>query len=78
MTPPLSRREKQVIELLIRDLTIGQIALELGISRQTVYSYIYNFRRKLGCQTNVTAVIKALKEGLIIFSYMNIGGNGLP
>jgi DNA-binding NarL/FixJ family response regulator len=44
----LSRREKQVAELIQRGLTDKQIALELGLSKHTINHYTKSAFKKLG------------------------------
>ena len=44
----LTRREKEIAELVARDLTNRQIAKELVISERTVEKHVANILKKLG------------------------------
>lgn len=56
----LTRREKEVLQLMATGKTNGQIAEDLFISEQTVKNHISNLFRKLGVETRVDAVLYAL------------------
>jgi DNA-binding NarL/FixJ family response regulator len=45
---PLTRREREVAELVGRDLTNRQIAKELVLSERTVEKHVANILKKLG------------------------------
>lgn len=59
----LTKREKEVFELLIKNQTTSQIALKLGISEKTVRNHISNSMQKLGVKGRASAVIELLKLG---------------
>lgn len=59
----LTKREKQVFELLIQNKTTVEIAEELGISEKTVRNHISNSMQKLGVKGRASAVIELLKLG---------------
>lgn len=59
----LTKREKQVFELLIQNKTTIEIAEELGISEKTVRNHISNSMQKLGVKGRASAVIELLKLG---------------
>ena len=61
----LTRRERQVLELLGEGLTIGQIASKLGISPRTVETHVAKLYRKLGVRTRVQAISRAATLGLV-------------
>lgn len=61
----LTRRERQVLELLGEGLTIGQIATKLGISPRTVETHVAKLYRKLGVRTRVQAISRAATLGLV-------------
>ena len=61
----LTKREKDVFELLILNKTTKEIAEDLGISEKTVRNHISNAMQKLGCKGRAGAVIELLKLGEI-------------
>jgi LuxR family transcriptional regulator of spore coat protein len=61
----LTKREKNVFELLVLNKTTKEIALELGISEKTVRNHVSNAMQKLGCKGRAGAVIELLKLGEI-------------
>ena len=61
----LTKREKNVFELLILNKTTKEIAEELNISEKTVRNHISNAMQKLGCKGRAGAVIELIKLGEI-------------
>ena len=61
----LTKREKEVFELLIKNKTTKEIAEELFISEKTVRNHISNSMQKLGVKGRASAVIELLKLGEI-------------
>ena len=61
----LTKREKQVFELLILNKTTSDIAKELNISEKTVRNHISNAMQKLGVKGRAGAVVELLKLGEI-------------
>lgn len=61
----LTKREKEVFELLVLNKTTKEIADDLGISEKTVRNHISNAMQKLGCKGRAGAVIELLKLGEI-------------
>lgn len=59
----LTKREKEVFELLIKNKTTLEIAQELNISEKTVRNHISNSMQKLGVKGRASAVIELLKLG---------------
>ena len=57
----LTKREKEVFELLIKNMTTNEIAEELKISDKTVRNHISNAMQKLGVKGRAGAVIELLK-----------------
>ncbi len=57
----LTRREKEVFELLILNKTTKEIAQELDISEKTVRNHISNAMQKLGVKGRAGAVVELLK-----------------
>lgn len=61
----LTKREKDVFELLVHNKSTREIALELNISEKTVRNHVSNAMQKLGCKGRAGAVIELLKLGEI-------------
>lgn len=59
----LTKREKEVFELLILNKSTGEIALFLGISEKTVRNHISNAMQKLGVKGRAGAVVELLRLG---------------
>ncbi len=59
----LTKREKEVFELLVQDKTTKEIAQELFISEKTVRNHISNAMQKLGVKGRSQAVIELLRMG---------------
>lgn len=57
----LTKREKEVFDLLILNNTTEQIAKKLKISEKTVRNHISNVMQKLGVKGRASAVIELLK-----------------
>jgi DNA-binding NarL/FixJ family response regulator len=65
MTPSLTRRESQVLELLAAGCRHTEVAERLGVSPHTVSSHAKNIYRKLGVRSAIAAVSLAVDLGLI-------------
>ena len=61
----LTKREKEVFELLIQNKTTLEIAKKLDISEKTVRNHISNAMQKLGVKGRASAVVELLKLGEI-------------
>lgn len=61
----LTKREKEVFELLVSNKTTSDIANELKISEKTVRNHISNVMQKLGVKGRAGAIIELLKIGEI-------------
>lgn len=61
--PLLTKREKEVFELLVQDKTTKEIASELFISEKTVRNHISNAMQKLGVKGRSQAVVELLRKG---------------
>lgn len=59
----LTKREKEVFELLISNKTTVEIAEKLNISEKTVRNHISNAMQKLGVKGRAGAVVELLKLG---------------
>ena len=59
----LTKREKEVFDLLILNKTTTEIASILAISEKTVRNHISNVMQKLGVKGRASAVVELLKLG---------------
>ena len=63
--PALSKREREIMDLLAQGLTGEDVAERLVLSSETVKTHIRNAMAKLEAHTRVHAVAIALREGFI-------------
>ncbi|OIJ10329.1 helix-turn-helix transcriptional regulator [Anaerobacillus arseniciselenatis] len=63
--PLLTKREKEVFELLVQDKTTREIAQQLFISEKTVRNHISNTMQKLGVKGRSQAVIELVRLGYL-------------
>ncbi|MBU8905097.1 helix-turn-helix domain-containing protein [Desertibacillus haloalkaliphilus] len=63
--PLLTKREREVFELLVQDQTTKEIAQQLFISEKTVRNHISNTMQKLGVKGRSQAVIELIRLGEI-------------
>jgi DNA-binding NarL/FixJ family response regulator len=61
----LTRREREVLELIARGRSNKRIAFELGISEKTVKTHVGHLLAKLGVTDRTQAALLALREGLV-------------
>ncbi|MEL7427628.1 MAG: LuxR C-terminal-related transcriptional regulator, partial [Bacteroidota bacterium] len=61
----LSRREKQVLQLIVNEYTTGEIAEQLGISFGTVETHRRNLLIKLGARNTAGLVRTGIEYGLL-------------
>jgi LuxR family transcriptional regulator, transcriptional regulator of spore coat protein len=61
---PLTERERVVLACLRENRTLGQIAAELYVTRNTVKSQVRSVYRKLGVSSRAEAVARAAEWGL--------------
>ncbi len=59
----MTKREKEVFELLVKNKSTKEIANELNISEKTVRNHISNAMQKLGVKGRAQAVVELLKLG---------------
>ena len=59
----LTKREREVFELLVLNKSTREIAEELDISEKTVRNHISNSMQKLGVKGRAQAVVELLKLG---------------
>ena len=62
----LTKREKEVFKLLVKNKVTKEIAEELKISEKTVRNHISNVMQKLGVKGRAAAVVELLKLGEIV------------
>ena len=61
----LTKREKEIFEMLIINKTTKEIAKELNISEKTVRNHISNVMQKLSVKGRASAVVELLRLGEI-------------
>lgn len=61
----LTKREKEVFELLISNKSTSEIGKSLGISEKTVRNHISNVMQKLDVKGRAVAVVELLRLGEI-------------
>ena len=61
----LTRRERDVLELIARGQSNKRIALALGISEKTVKTHVGHLLAKLGVSDRTQAAVMAVEEGLV-------------
>jgi two-component system response regulator DegU len=62
---PLSDREMEVLECVVRGMSNKEIAIKLGISHQTVKNHVTSILRKFSVEDRTQAVVYALKHGWV-------------
>ena len=61
----LTKREKEIFNLLVSNKTTKEIADHLGISEKTVRNHISNTMQKLGVKGRSQAVVELLRMKII-------------
>jgi two-component system, NarL family, response regulator LiaR len=61
----LTRREREVLELIVGGRSNKRIALELGISEKTVKTHVGHVLAKLGVTDRTQAALLAVRDGLV-------------
>jgi DNA-binding NarL/FixJ family response regulator len=62
---PLTRRENEIIELIVEGYGNEEIAEQLFISMGTVKTHVRNILNKLACDDRTQAAVRALRAGLV-------------
>lgn len=62
---PLSAREMEVLVAVTRGMSNKEIAVNLGISHQTVKNHVTSILRKLGVEDRTQAALYALRRGWV-------------
>ena len=65
---PLTPRETEILTYIAQGYLNKQIAMELGISEQTIKNHVTSILRKLNANARTEAVVLAIKQGLISIS----------
>jgi DNA-binding NarL/FixJ family response regulator len=65
VTDELTRRERDVLELIVRGRSNKRIALELGIAEKTVKTHVGHLLAKLGVADRTQAALLAVREGIV-------------
>jgi len=63
--PSLTKRQRQILQLVAEGETLREIALELGLKHQYVKNLMGVIRRRLSAKSTVQAVAIALRKGVI-------------
>lgn len=64
-TTPLSKREKEILQLVANGSTTKEVARDLGISPHTVKTHLERIFEKLGANDRAQAVAIAIRTGLV-------------
>jgi DNA-binding NarL/FixJ family response regulator len=72
--PQLTRRQREVLQLVAEGKTMKEISAQLNISTRTAESYKYHLMNVLGLRTNAELVQYAIKIGLININPLNPQG----
>lgn len=65
---PLTPREIEILDYIAKGYLNKQIAIELGISEQTIKNHVTSILRKLNANARTEAVVLAIKQGVISIS----------
>lgn len=57
----LTKREREIFELLVQDFSTKEIAVSLNISEKTVRNHISNTIQKLGVSSRTQAILELLR-----------------
>ena len=62
---PLTPRETEILNYMTQGFLNKQIAINLGISEQTIKNHVTSILRKLNANARTDAVVIAIKQGLV-------------
>jgi DNA-binding CsgD family transcriptional regulator/putative methionine-R-sulfoxide reductase with GAF domain len=65
MLAPLTRREQQVLELLVDGLTNREIAMRLVVEPDTIKDHVQSIIKKLGATDRTHAAVIAVRGGIV-------------
>jgi DNA-binding NarL/FixJ family response regulator len=75
MFMPLSDREMEILQLITRGMSNRRVAVELGISYQTVKNHMTSILRKLAVNDRTQAALYALRKGWVRLSDVESGAD---
>ena len=64
-TTPLSKREREILQMVANGATTKEVARDLGISPHTVKTHLERIFEKLGANDRAQAVAIAIRTGLV-------------
>lgn len=64
-SPDLTQREKEILKLIVDEMTCQEIADKLFLSLRTVETHRFNLQKKLGVNNNIGLVKIAIQMGLV-------------
>ncbi|MGC2617379.1 MAG: response regulator transcription factor [Terracidiphilus sp.] len=70
--PPLTPRQREVLQLVASGMTMKEVAAQLSISTRTAESYKYHLMNVLGIRTTAELVQHAIKIGLITVKPLDV------
>ena len=65
LSEDLTKRELEVLVLLVQGLTYLQIARQMGLQLTTINTHVQSIYRKLGVSSRVQALMRAIELKLI-------------
>ena len=63
-SPPLSERERQLLQLIVQGKRNKEMAVRLGVTAKSIEAYRSRLKIKLGCDSSAELIRFALREGL--------------
>jgi two-component system NarL family response regulator len=63
-TPPLSERERQLLQLLVQGKRNKEMAVQLGVTAKSIEAYRSRLKAKLGYDSSAELISFAIREGL--------------
>lgn len=56
---PLSKREAEIMPLIVRGLSLKMMAREIGVEVRTIKSHVSHILHKLGCATRLEIIARS-------------------